>query len=156
MLKEFREFAARGNVIDLAVGVIIGAAFGKIVASLISDVVMPPIGMALGGVDFTNLFVALNDGKLVQPWVYLDGELSSVEGREATGFSFETNALTFDPGKVLSRIQVELPQAHADVFFVEGGEGGNVRYSVAVTSQQGGQLVVVVGPDGEVQSVVPN
>jgi large conductance mechanosensitive channel len=62
MLKEFREFAARGNVIDLAVGVIIGAAFGKIVASLVSDIVMPPIGMALGRVDFVNLFVALNGG----------------------------------------------------------------------------------------------
>jgi large conductance mechanosensitive channel len=62
MLKEFKEFVARGNVIDLAVGVIIGAAFGKIVASLVSDVVMPPIGMALGRVDFANLFVALNGG----------------------------------------------------------------------------------------------
>jgi len=60
MLKEFREFAARGNVIDLAVGVIIGAAFGKVVTSLVTDVIMPPIGMALGRVDFSNLFVALN------------------------------------------------------------------------------------------------
>jgi large conductance mechanosensitive channel len=60
MLKEFREFAARGNVIDLAVGVIIGAAFGKIVTSLVNDIVMPPIGMILGRVDFRNLFVALN------------------------------------------------------------------------------------------------
>ena len=60
MLKEFREFAARGNVIDLAVGVIIGAAFGKVVSSLVTDVIMPPIGMALGRVDFSNLFVALN------------------------------------------------------------------------------------------------
>jgi large conductance mechanosensitive channel len=63
MWKEFREFAARGNVIDLAVGVIIGAAFGKIIASLVADVIMPPIGMALGGVDFTNLFIALNGGQ---------------------------------------------------------------------------------------------
>jgi large conductance mechanosensitive channel len=60
VLKEFREFAARGNVIDLAVGVIIGAAFGKVVTSLVSDVIMPPIGMALGRVDFSNLFFALN------------------------------------------------------------------------------------------------
>jgi len=60
VLKEFRDFAARGNVVDLAVGVIIGAAFGKIVASLVADVVMPPIGMLLGGVDFSNLFIALN------------------------------------------------------------------------------------------------
>ena len=57
MFKEFKEFALRGNVIDLAVGVIIGAAFGKIVASLVADVIMPPIGMALGGVDFRSLYI---------------------------------------------------------------------------------------------------
>ena len=62
MLKEFREFASRGNVIDLAVGVIIGAAFGKIVTSAVNDLLMPPIGMALGGVDFADLFVALDGG----------------------------------------------------------------------------------------------
>jgi large conductance mechanosensitive channel len=60
VLKEFREFAARGNVIDLAVGVIIGAAFGKIVTSLVNDIVMPPIGMAIGRIDFKSLFVSLN------------------------------------------------------------------------------------------------
>jgi large conductance mechanosensitive channel len=60
MWKEFKQFAARGNVIELAVGVIIGAAFGKVVASLVSDIVMPPIGLVLGGVDFRNLYVALN------------------------------------------------------------------------------------------------
>jgi large conductance mechanosensitive channel len=59
MFKEFREFAARGNVIDLAVGVIIGAAFGKIVTSVVDDLVMPPIGMVLGRVDFKDLFVSL-------------------------------------------------------------------------------------------------
>lgn len=60
MLKEFKEFAMRGNVIDLAVGVVIGAAFGKIVSSLVADVIMPPIGWLTGGVDFSNLFVALD------------------------------------------------------------------------------------------------
>src|SRR5689334_20435441 len=60
MLKEFREFAARGNVVDLAVGVILGAAFGKIVTSLVNDIVMPPIGMVIGRIDFKNLYVALN------------------------------------------------------------------------------------------------
>jgi large conductance mechanosensitive channel len=60
MFREFRDFAARGNVIDLAVGVIIGAAFGKIVTSLVDDVVMPPIGLILGRVDFRELFLALN------------------------------------------------------------------------------------------------
>ena len=60
MFKEFKEFAMRGNVIDLAVGVIIGAAFGKIVSSLVDDVIMPPVGLLLHGVDFSNLFIALN------------------------------------------------------------------------------------------------
>jgi large conductance mechanosensitive channel len=60
MLKEFKEFAMRGNVIDLAVGVIIGAAFGKIVASLVEDIIMPPVGLLLHGVSFTDLFIALN------------------------------------------------------------------------------------------------
>jgi large conductance mechanosensitive channel len=59
MLKEFREFIARGNVIDMAVGVIIGAAFGKIVSSLVADIVMPPIGLLIGGIDFSNLFLSL-------------------------------------------------------------------------------------------------
>jgi large conductance mechanosensitive channel len=62
MLKEFREFAIRGNVVDMAVGLIIGAAFGTIVTSLVNDVIMPPIGLLLGGVDFTNLFVVLKEG----------------------------------------------------------------------------------------------
>ena len=59
MWKEFRDFAMRGNVVDLAIGVIIGAAFGKIVSSLVNDVLMPPIGVVLGQVDFSNLFVSL-------------------------------------------------------------------------------------------------
>jgi large conductance mechanosensitive channel len=62
MLKEFREFAMRGNVLDMAVGVIIGAAFGKIVTSFVSDVLMPPIGLLLGKVDFSDLFVNLSGG----------------------------------------------------------------------------------------------
>ncbi|MGH6894901.1 MAG: large conductance mechanosensitive channel protein MscL, partial [Dongiaceae bacterium] len=62
MLREFRDFAMRGNVVDLAVGVIVGAAFGKIVTSLVNDVVMPPIGLLLGQVDFSNLFIDLGGG----------------------------------------------------------------------------------------------
>jgi len=62
MLKEFKEFAMRGNVVDMAVGIIIGAAFGSIVKSLVDDVIMPPIGMVLGNVDFSNLFVVLKEG----------------------------------------------------------------------------------------------
>jgi large conductance mechanosensitive channel len=61
MMREFREFIMRGNVLDLAVGVIIGAAFGAIVTSLVNDILMPPIGLALGGVDFKDLFVNLGD-----------------------------------------------------------------------------------------------
>jgi large conductance mechanosensitive channel len=60
MIKEFRDFIARGNVIDLAVAVIIGAAFGKIITSLVEGVIMPPIGMLLGGVDFANLFIDIS------------------------------------------------------------------------------------------------
>lgn len=61
MIKEFQEFAVKGNVVDMAVGIIIGGAFGTIVKSLVADVIMPPIGLALGGVDFSDLFVNLTD-----------------------------------------------------------------------------------------------
>ena len=61
MLKEFKEFAMKGNVLDMAVGIIIGAAFGKIVSSFVDDILMPPIGMLLGKVDFANLFINLSD-----------------------------------------------------------------------------------------------
>jgi large conductance mechanosensitive channel len=59
MIKEFKEFAMRGNVMDMAVGIIIGAAFGKIVTSLVNDIIMPPIGLLMGNVDFSNLFINL-------------------------------------------------------------------------------------------------
>ena len=67
MLKEFKEFAMRGNVIDLAVGIIIGGAFGTIVKSLVDDVIMPPIGLALGNVDFADLFMLLKAGAKSPP-----------------------------------------------------------------------------------------
>lgn len=60
MLKEFKEFAMKGNVVDMAIGIIIGVAFGKIISSLVADVLMPPIGMLMGNLDFSNLFFALN------------------------------------------------------------------------------------------------
>jgi large conductance mechanosensitive channel len=72
MLKEFREFAVKGNVVDMAVGIIIGAAFGKIVDSVVKDVIMPPIGLMLGKVDFTNLFAVLKDGNPPSPYPTLD------------------------------------------------------------------------------------
>ena len=62
MLEEFKKFAMRGNVVDMAVGIVIGAAFGKIVSSFVSDVLMPPIGKLMGGVDFSNLFINLGEG----------------------------------------------------------------------------------------------
>jgi large conductance mechanosensitive channel len=61
MLKEFKEFAMRGNVLDMAIGVIMGGAFGKIVSSLVSDVLMPPLGLVMGKVDFSSLFINLSD-----------------------------------------------------------------------------------------------
>ena len=68
MLKEFKEFAMRGNVIDMAVGIIIGGAFGTIVKSLVNDVIMPPIGLLLGGVDFADLFITLKQGVVAGPY----------------------------------------------------------------------------------------
>ena len=100
-----------------------------------------------------NLFVSLNGGKVVKPWVYLDGELSSTEGHDASGFTFAKAALDFDPSKVLTHIETELPQSTPDAFIIEAGQGGIVRYSVTVSSPKGSQLVVIVGPDGSVKSV---
>lgn len=85
MLKEFKTFAMRGNVVDMAVGIIIGAAFGKIVESLVKDLIMPPIGLLLGKVDFANLFLVLREGATPGPYV-------SVEVAQKAG------ALTFNYG----------------------------------------------------------
>jgi large conductance mechanosensitive channel len=71
ILKEFREFAVKGNVIDLAVGVIIGAAFGKIVSSLVADVVTPPLGLLVGGVNFTSLVITLKEAEGAAPAVVI-------------------------------------------------------------------------------------
>ena len=71
-MNEFKKFAMRGNVIDMAVGIIIGAAFGKIVDSLVKDIIMPPIGLLLGKVDFTNLYVVLKEGVTAAPYASLD------------------------------------------------------------------------------------
>ncbi|MFN3396403.1 MAG: large-conductance mechanosensitive channel protein MscL [Thermodesulfovibrionales bacterium] len=68
MLKEFKEFAVKGNVADMAVGIIIGAAFGSIVNSLVNDVIMPPIGLLLGNVDFSNFFIVIKEGKVPAPY----------------------------------------------------------------------------------------
>lgn len=68
MLKEFKEFVMRGNVVDMAVGIIIGAAFGTIVNSLVQDVIMPPIGLLLGNIDFSNFYAVLKEGKVAGPY----------------------------------------------------------------------------------------
>jgi large conductance mechanosensitive channel len=91
MLKEFREFAIKGNVVDMAVGIIIGAAFGKIVDSLVSDVIMPPIGLLLGKVDFSNLFLVMREGKIVGPY-------ATVEAAQKAG------AVTFNYGMFINTI----------------------------------------------------
>ncbi len=68
MLKEFKEFAMRGNVVDMAVGIVIGTAFGLIVKSLVDDVIMPPVGLLLGNIDFSNLFLVLREGATAGPY----------------------------------------------------------------------------------------
>src|SRR5256885_4626872 len=71
MFKEFKEFAMRGNVVDMAVGVVVGAAFGTIAKSLVDDILMPPIGLLLGGVDFANLFLVVKPGANPGPYLKL-------------------------------------------------------------------------------------
>ena len=95
MLNEFREFIAKGNVMDLAVGVIIGAAFQKIVDSLVNDVVMPVVGLATGGTDFSNLFVLLRQGpKAAAPYASLAE--AKAAGATVVGYgAFVTQVLQF-------------------------------------------------------------
>ena len=91
MLKEFREFAVRGNVVDMAVGIIIGAAFGKIVDSLVKDLIMPPIGLLLGKVDFTNLFVVLKPAAVPGP--YLTVEVAQKAGAVTFNYGIFINTM---------------------------------------------------------------
>lgn len=84
MLKEFRDFAMKGNVLDMAVGIIIGAAFGTIVQSLVNDVLMPPIGLLLGGVDFSDLFITLRAGSVPGPY----GTLASAQEAGAVTINY--------------------------------------------------------------------
>ncbi len=95
MLNEFREFIAKGNVMDLAVGVIIGAAFQRIVDSLVNDVVMPVVGLFTGGTDFTNMFVVLNEGPK-QPAPYASLTEAKAAGAAVFGYgSFITEVVQF-------------------------------------------------------------
>lgn len=94
MFREFREFAMRGNVVDLAVGVIIGAAFGKIVDSLVKDVIMPPIGLLMGNVDFSNLFLLLKPGATPGPYATVDAAQKA--GAVTVNYGiFINNVITF-------------------------------------------------------------
>ena len=91
MLKEFKEFAMRGNVMDMAVGIIIGAAFGAIVSSLVADVLMPPIGMLLGNVDFSELFVVLQQGATAGPYATI--EAAKTAGAVTMNYGLFINAI---------------------------------------------------------------
>ena len=91
MLKEFREFAMRGNVVDMAVGIIIGGAFGTIVKSLVADVIMPPIGLLLGGVDFADFFVVLKEGATAGPYATI--EAATEAGAVTLGYGLFVNAV---------------------------------------------------------------
>lgn len=105
MLKEFKAFALRGNVLDLAVGIIIGGAFGTIVKSLVDDVIMPPIGLALGNVDFSNLFILLKPGVKAAP------PYASLADAQAAG------AVTINYGSFINNVVIFLIVAFA-VFLV--------------------------------------
>ena len=92
MIKEFKEFAMRGNVVDMAVGIIIGGAFGTIVKSLVDDVLMPPIGLLLGGIDFSNFFIVLKQGaKAAGPYATLGG--AKAAGAVTINYGFFLNAV---------------------------------------------------------------
>ena len=107
MFKEFKEFAMRGNVVDMAVGIIIGAAFGAIVSSLVSDVLMPPLGLLLGDVDFSNLFMVLKEGANPAPYASL------TEARAAA-------AVTINYGVFLNHVISFLIVAFAVFMLVRG------------------------------------
>lgn len=91
MIKEFRDFIVRGNAMDLAIGVIIGASFGAIVSSLVNDVIMPPIGLLLGNVDFTNLFIVLKEGAMAGP--YATPALAQEAGAVTLNYGVFVNAI---------------------------------------------------------------
>lgn len=94
MLKEFREFAIKGNVVDMGVGIIIGVAFGAIVKSLVDDVIMPPIGVMMGGVDFSDMFLVLNEGSVPPPYESL--AIAKEAGAATLNYGlFINNVITF-------------------------------------------------------------
>jgi len=92
MLKEFREFAISGNMVDLAIAVVLGTAFGAVIGSLVSDVLMPPLGLALGNVDFSNLFIVLKEGT-AQPGPYSSLEAAQKAGAVVLAYGAFVNAI---------------------------------------------------------------
>lgn len=107
MFKEFKEFAMRGNVVDMAVGIIIGAAFGSIVKSVVSDIIMPPIGLLLGNVDFSNLFVVIKQGAVA-------GTFATVAEAQKAG------AVTINYGMFINTIISFLIVAFAVFLLIKG------------------------------------
>ena len=91
MIEEFKKFIMRGNVVDMAVGIVIGAAFGTIIKSLVADVIMPPIGMLLGGVDFSNIFTVLSEG--AEPGPYMTLALAQEAGAVTINWGMFINTL---------------------------------------------------------------
>jgi large conductance mechanosensitive channel len=109
VLKEFRDFAVKGNVVDLAVGIIIGAAFGKIVSSVVADVIMPPIGLLIGGVDFSDLVITLKEAEGAAPAVVI-----SIGKFIQTIIDFTIIAFAiFMLVKVINRVKAKTPPAPA-------------------------------------------
>lgn len=102
-----------------------------------------------------NMFVALNGGQVAQPWLWVDGELSSKEGSPASGGTFVTADLDLDPDTVFATVREEIPDAILETFYVHGDGEGNVQYGLLTSAQCGGGLDIVVGPDGAVKSVDP-
>ena len=129
MIKEFKDFAMRGNVVDLAVGVIIGAAFGKIVDSLVKDVIMPPIGVLLGKVDFSNLFIVLSQP--ATPGTYATVEAAQKAGAVTLNYGIFINVCisfvivawaVFLMIKLMNRLKREEPAAPAPAAPAEPSE----------------------------------
>lgn len=121
MFKEFKAFAMRGNVVDMAVGIIIGAAFGAIVKSLVDDVIMPPIGLLLGNVDFSNLFIVLKDGAEIAP-PYASVAAAQAAGAVTLNYGLFINAIVsftivafavFMLIRTINKLKAEEPEAPA-------------------------------------------
>ena len=122
MFKEFKEFAMRGSVVDMAVGIIIGAAFGTIITSLVSEVLMPPVGLLLGNVDFSNLFLVLKEGKTAGPY-------ATVAAAKAAG------AVTLNYGLFVNTVVNFLIVAFAIFFLIRGMNSMKKKEAPAATTK---------------------